>query len=519
LGEPKISDRYVQRFSASYVTGSHNIKVGAYIEEANSALTARMHGDVDYVFFQGSPTSINEYATPFTQYGKVMPDIGVYAQDQWVIKRLTMNIGARFEYFRAYIPAQDVPAVRFVPARSYARVDDVPKWTDLNPRLGLSYDIFGDGKTAVKVAFGRYVNAIGLFDLPGQNDPLATSINQVSRNWTDFNGNFAPDCNLTNPALNGECGAISNQNFGNVNPNATRYADDVLRGFGVRPSFWEVSTEVQRELLSGLSVTAGYYRNWQDHFYITVNEATTPADYDPFCVKAPIDARLPQGGGYDVCGLYNVSEAKFGRVQNLVTQASNMGEHSRYSDFVNVGINGRWRGATFGGGFDTGRTVEDQCFVVNSGQDLLNCRTVTPFSAQTQVKLVGSYPLPGQVFVSGAFQSITGPQFQVLANYSASNAEVQPSLGRPLSGNTARVTVPLIPPQSEFLSRRNQLDLRVSKHFQLKGRLRLETNLDVYNVLNANDVSGVNSTYGSAWLFPVADTSAGGSRRNQRHGE
>ena len=404
-----------------------------------------------------------------------------------------------------------MPAVRFVPARSYARVDNVPKWTDVNPRLGAAYDLFGNGKTALKVAFGRYVNAIGLFDLPGQNDPLATSINQVSRSWTDSDKDFVPDCVLTNPNLNDECGPISNQNFGKTSPNATRYAEDVLRGFGVRPGLWEVSTEVQREIRSGLSVTAGYFRNWQDHYYVTVNQATTPADYDPFCVKAPIDSRLPHGGGYDVCQLYNVNEDTFGKVQSYVTQASNYGDHSRVSDFINVGVSGRWRGSVFGGGVDTGRTVEDQCFIVNSGQDLLDCRAVTPFSAHTQVKLFGSYQLPHEFGVSGTFQSITGPQFQILANYSASSAEAEPTLGRPLSGKTARVTVPLIPPQSEFLPRRNQLDLRVSKKFRLNRSLRLEANVDVYNVLNSNDVDGVNSSYGSAWLFPVADTYSGGA--------
>ena len=62
-------------------------------------------------------------------------------------------------------------------------------------------------------------------------------------------------------------------------------------------------------------------------------------------------------------------------------------------------------GVQFGGGLDTGRTVNDACFVVDSPQELLNCRVVTPFKAQTQLKLFGSYPLPGGIALSGSYQN------------------------------------------------------------------------------------------------------------------
>ena len=236
------------------------------------------------------------------------------------------------------------------------------------------------------------------------NNPIQTSVNTVTRTWTDTNGNYVPDCDLGNRGANGECGAIANQNFGRSTP-ATSYADDVLRGFGARDSNWDLSAEVQHQLRPGMSVTAGYYRNWYDHFLVTDNlAAATPADYSPYCITAPVDPRLPGGGGYPVCGLYDVSPAKFGQVNNLVTQASNFGERKLVNDFFNVTLNTRFgSNLQFGGAVDTGRTVNDVCFNVDSpGANATALpgvsATPAPFTATT---INGQPHLPGRHAVQG----------------------------------------------------------------------------------------------------------------------
>ena len=127
--------------------------------------------------------------------------------------------------------------------------------------------------------------------------------------------------------------------------------------------------------------------------------------------------------------------------------------------------------------------------------------------AQTQVKIFGSYALPGEFVVSGTFQNVGG--IPVLANYQATNAEIMPSLGRSLAACrgqvncTATATVPLIAPQTIFEDRRTQLDLRLTKLFRMGSRVRLQANLDLYNALNANTIVGVNNTYGTAWRRPT----------------
>jgi hypothetical protein len=463
-------------------------------------------------------------------------DVGIYGQDQWTVGRASINYGVRFDRFTGWVPKQQLPAVRFLPAaREYEKVENVPAWTDLNPRGGISYDLFGNGRTALKASVGRYLEQLGA-GIPNDNNPINRSVTSASRTWNDTNGNFVPDCELTNLAANGECGAINNANFGRNNPNASSWDPDLLEGFGHRTYAWDISTEVQHQLVPGISVTVGYYRNWSNNFRTTDNQAVTPADYSPFCVTAPSDPRLPGGGGYQVCGLYDVSPAKFGQVQNVVTEAepfypddadvtcdSTVGIAGRNgaacgrSDFVGVSFNARLNnGILVGGGVDTGRTVTDRCFVVDTPQELLYCRIVTPFSAQTQIKAFGTVPLPGEFTLSGTFQNLSGAAFN--ANYNAPNVEIAPSLGRDLAACGARtgaactttVSVPLITPMSEFLPRRTQVDLRLTKIFRMGSKARLNAVLDFYNVLNDNTVLAVNNTYGPAWQRPASDNSIGG---------
>ena len=169
------------------------------------------------------------------------------------------------------MPAQDVPATPngWVPERHFDQVDNVPLWTDLSPRIGARVRLFGDGRTALKVSIGRYVGKT-VVEIANANNPIVASVNQVDAGVDRCNGNYVPDCDLANRAANGECGALQNQNFGSPVV-TTRYSDDVLEGFGVRPYNWDVGAEVQHQIGGTMSVTAGYYRNWYGNFRVTDN--------------------------------------------------------------------------------------------------------------------------------------------------------------------------------------------------------------------------------------------------------
>ena len=496
----------------SYVTGSHAFKVGFSDVWIDRHTDVRgFDQQVSYRFNTGIPNQITMLSTPWSHDERQKAEMGIFAQDRWTLSRVTLSLGVRFDHFNSYFPEQRLGPAPLVPTRNLTFPETQGlNFKDLTPRFGLAYDVFGHGKTAIKVNVGKYTQAVGISQgIFGESaNPVVRLANQVTRNWTDANGNFNPDCDLLNlqqqdlrPGGGDFCGTVSNLNFGSPTPSTT-YDPKIATGWNSRPSQWEFSTSVQQQVAPRISVNAGFFRRIFNNFLVTDNLLVTAADYSPFSIAAPADPRLPGGGGYAVTDLYDLNQNKVGQVNNLITFAGDFGKQIQHWNGVDVTVDARVRqGVVLQGGLSTGRTSTDNCDVVAKvdNPSPLYCHVDTTF--QTQLKMLGAYTIPRiDVQVAGTFQSIPGPQ--ILANYNAPNALVAPSLGRNLSGGAQNVTVNLVAPGTTYGERSNQVDVRIGKIFKL-NRLRTAVNFDLYNALNSNAVLTQNNNF-AAWQVPLS---------------
>jgi len=530
------------RSSLSYVTGSHAIKAGFTMQEGNNH-SPNWHGpldnkagqlnDMSLSYLNNNPVQVTVYSTPYTDFENLDRDLGLYAQDAWKIGRLSLNLAGRFDFMKNSVPSQDLPAGTWVPARHFDAVDNVPNWKDFGPRIGANYDLFGNGKTALKTTLSRYVTTNGI-NYARTLNPIFTSVNSTTRPWTDVNGDYTPQSTpgCVYPSAGCELGALANVNFGGANPAAAVYDPSLSTGWGVRPGNWEVTAGVQHELLPRLGIEATYFRRSYFNFYATQNQAYSPSDYQAFSVTTPSDPRLPGGGNQVLTGFYDLNPTvPFGQSKLHTYNYSKFGDGSETFNGVDFQATARLsRGTFISGGFSTGQLAYSFCsdsFVgtvttlslpgaggnaASTTYNLPNkrfCDVKYPF--QTQAKLAASYTLPYDIQLAGTFQSYPGPE--ILANWNAPAAAAVPSLGRPLSGGVRSFVVPIISPGTMFGDRRNQLDVRLSHAFRMPGAKKLQVMMDIFNITNSSAITAVNTTYSptaTTWLQPAGLAGASG---------
>ncbi len=448
-----------------------------------------------------------------------------YAQDSWTMNRLTLQGALRYDRPWSWFPETVEPAGRFFPGATFARTDGVTGYNDFTPRMGATYDLFGNGKTALKVNLGKYLQGASVSNLaynanPALRIPFGTGLSTtglclfgalgfanpcVARSWTDLDGDFTPDCNLQNPLAQSPatgagdvCGQIDNLQFGSNQLVGAQFDPDLLSGSGLRPSDWSFGLSVQQELFPRASVEVGYYRRTFTMYTtggsVTDNLSIRPSDVASFTLTAPRDPRLPGGGGYPIGPLYDINPNVFGQVNQLITPSDKIGEDTRVFDGVDVNINVRGAGGfTFSGGTSTGKVTNDMCAIRAAVPEnyLLNpyCLAESPWL--TSFRALATYLIPRiDVMVSSVFQdkpNIGTDQIASLAaTYTLSAADLAAAaaqIGRPLTA--AAVQVNLLAPGEVYGDRIRQLDLSTKKIFRMGGQ-RLTVGLDMYNLFNNN---------------------------------
>jgi hypothetical protein len=547
------------RAAVSYVTGSHNIKVG-YMGQFQDVHNGRVpnHTQLRYTFNSGAPdsscnslaprlcpTNVSYFLSPrWNQHDSTMTS-GFFAQDQWTVGRLTLQGAVRYDRAWSWAPADGNgttgTSVFNRQPISFDRTESVRGYNDITPRVGIAYDIFGTGRTALKVNFGKYLEAATADAIYSSNNPAARIITRVgsgpgsaARGWTDGNRNYIVDCDLLNPAAQNnlatggdQCAALGglNLNFGNANPNTTTINPDILGGWGVRPHDWQINASVQHELVPRVSIEAGYYRRWWGNFFVTDNVLTTAADYDTYSIVIPQHDNLPGAG--DMAQFVAITPAAAARgAQNFQTKETDFGDaRTAYWHGVDFTATARFtNGFTLQGGTSTGRAVRDNCAVTRALPELLGTSRVDSCDVTekwtTNFRGLASYTVPKiGVLVSTSVRSLAAipgggvatSGTSLTANYVVPNTIIAQSLGR-LPANalaTGTTTVNLLNPGQVFsLDRFNIVDMRFAKILRFAGR-RTDVGVDLYNLFNSNVTTGYQQTYeqrtnGAAWLTPTA---------------
>ena len=464
--------------------GDHNFKLGGEYQDetGNTIWNSGYANQVVHLLSNGRPNQVRLYATPSSAKNG-LKNYSAFLTDSFQFKRLTLNVGARFDRYTVWLPEQSHEAGRFFPtAQTFAEVSSVKTFNHVVPRFGAVYDLQGNGKTVLKANFGRF------YFNPGVN--LADSVNPNTSDqysvyaWTDPNGNGAYDV--------GEEGVLT-QRFGGTQ---NAFIDEGLTNSYTH----EFSAFIERELITNVGLRVGYVWKKDYNGYQTMNELRPSSLFN-----VPVNVVDPGVDG--VAGTSDDGTIRAFNIQTPIPGSRNVttnvdgyeGTYKTLEVALNKRFSNRWS-ATLSYSYtktaEFARTYAGNAFgSAVSGSSLAGGAPNNPNDAtfnefdNWNIKAHGTVDVGWGIRVTPVIKAQSGQPFGRIVSASL-NYGTQLFLVEPIG--TRR--------QENIVA----TDVRAEKYFTLAGKAKIGAFIDVFNLMNANPAFNLNWTTGPRFLFPSA---------------
>ena len=531
-------DRYLWNTSATYVTGSHQVKFGIQDTFGIAQLDNIANGDAIYQYTNGIPLSILAYNTPTYSKPRLNHDLGIYATDTWHVGRVSVTAGVRWEYLSAQVDAQSAPAGRFTGGpRNFPKIDcsvikGMSCFKNWSPRIGFVYDVFGNHKTAVKAGIGKFNSPIAIGVVTNFN-PMTLrnqAIQWLNHPTTACQSHDPIGCYPQGNGFgDGDIGPNPNPGFGQINrvnldPNFRREYQ------------WQYNVGVQRELRRGVTMNFMWFHQANYQAIHVDNYAVPSTAWTPFTISNPLD-------GTPIT-VYNL--LPFGLTPDLHQTNAPQNRRSNVYNGYELSVNARLpRGIFVLAGWTIDRIRDRGCdmntdplstalndpnslrYCDQNGQLYQDLGRINGIPYRNEFKLQTNVPLkwgvevnaslysdpvfstnysvnPGNVAQAGAVLAGQVQGYKTVLWQITQNARYPADCNCPNPGGLVdpglrqgAETITLVPPGARLTLRLNQLDLGVRKVFHHE-KLTTMGEAQFFNVTNSNAVLTESYTLGSS---------------------
>lgn len=481
-------------YSLSALGGDHLLKGGVQFSRLSFEDKYDVLNEMYLEYTGGKATSVTEFNTP-TDSKNLEHTLGFFLQDGWTMKRLTLNLGIRFDHNIGILPAQSMTGGQFGAPLSIGQSTPVDQniavW-----RTGVVYDLTGDGKTALKGNYSRYGLQVGIDRVTNVNP-----IGEFSRSctWTDPNGD-----GIAEPSEIGACTAFGSNGLKYANPNGPKwpYSDEITAG-------------IERELVTDMRVGVMYYHRTNRNQIGEVNASVPASDYVPAVVN------IPNGpNGPTQATIYNLASASFNSLSTAVldnepylntnyngvefTASKRMSHHWQMVVGLTVGKNTGGLNSTSVTGTGQATSLSTStCGDLNDPNCTRFSTGYVGYDTPVAFRLSGSYQAPWGIQLAGTLSANSG--YPYMSTYTVTKAAFPGICVSGCAGGLIRSSqVVMLSDRDERFPSVKLVDLSISRTFSFWNNRRIVPRLDVFNLFNAYTPTSLNNAVGGTYLQPTA---------------